>query len=301
MSMMFRAEIEATNRCNTRCLHCPHEAMSRPRGDMTWATYELITSKIRDHTQGEKFALSFSGMGEALLNPEIYRFIKHVSPYAVTSFASNGSVLTESNIAKLIEAGLDRVYFSFNGDDPQTFFHMMGGLSYERVLRNLRQSVRLSKGTRLQIHANVSITKANQDRISSISQMLKEEGVEGPITYSLCHSRGGNLRDESVCDTPPMGQENWGCDVLRNTLFVDWRGHAFICDHDIHGEYGLGDLTAEPLPAILSRRDRLLSDGLSFKMCQECNDIMRIGDSAILRSGGRHFPRLDLRPLQRNG
>lgn len=29
---MFHAEIEATNHCNTRCLHCPHETMSRERG-----------------------------------------------------------------------------------------------------------------------------------------------------------------------------------------------------------------------------------------------------------------------------
>jgi len=62
-------------------------------------------------------------------------------------------------------------------------------------------------------------------------------------------------------------------------------GKAFICDHDIHGEYGLGDLIAEPLEAIVERRQKLLDEGLSFKICRECNDIMRIGDSPILESG----------------
>lgn len=251
---------------------------------MEWETYDTIVQKIRNYTRGEKFAISFSGMGEPLLNPSIYRFIKHVSPYAITSFASNGSALTESNVLKLIDAGLDLIYFSFNGDEPEVFSKMMGGLSYESTLAKLRKSVRLSKGSRLKIQANVSITKANQDRISRIGKMLEEEGV-GPVTYSLCHNRGGNLRDESVCDTPPMPVERWTCDVMKNTLFIDWRGKAFICDHDIHGEYGLGDLIAEPLEAIVERRQKLLDEGLSFKICRECNDIMRIGDSPILESG----------------
>jgi hypothetical protein len=130
----------------------------------------------------------------------------------------------------------------------------------------------------------VSITKANQDRLSRIAKVLEEEGVS-PVTYSLCHSRGGNLSDKAVCDTPPMPVERWSCDVMKNTLFVDWRGKAFICDHDIHGEYTLGDLIAEPLPTILKRRQKLLDEGLSFKICKECNDVMRIGDSPILESG----------------
>jgi hypothetical protein len=66
---MFRAEIEATNHCNTRFLHCPHEAITRPKGRMTWETFSIIAGKIRAHTKGERFALSFSGMGEPLLNP----------------------------------------------------------------------------------------------------------------------------------------------------------------------------------------------------------------------------------------
>ncbi|MFL6446246.1 MAG: radical SAM protein [Bryobacteraceae bacterium] len=281
---MFRVEMEATNHCNVRCLHCPHEAISRPRGHLQWETYEVVIDKIRDYTHGERFAVSFSGMGEPMLNPQIYRFIEYVSPYAFTSFASNGSPLTEANVQKLIDAGLDLIYFSFNGDEPNVFSTMMGGLSYESVLTKLKGAVRLAQGSRLKIQANVSITKANQDRISEIGKLLKAEGID-PVTYSLCHSRGGNLLDKSVCDTPPMPVDTGSCDVMKNTLFVDWRGKAFICDHDIHGEYGLGDLVTEPLEAVLERRERLLQQGLTFKICRECNDVMRIGDSPVLDSG----------------
>jgi hypothetical protein len=92
---MFHAEVEATSLCNTRCLHCPHEAISRPGGKMTWETYTVIVEKIRAYVKGQPYSLSYSGMGEPMLNPLIYRFVKHVSDEATTAFSSNGAVLTE--------------------------------------------------------------------------------------------------------------------------------------------------------------------------------------------------------------
>src|SRR5581483_2860088 len=136
-------------------------------------------------------------MGEPLLNPQIYRFIEYASPFAITSFATNGSAVTEANFRRLISAGLHRIYFSFNGEAPEVFRIMMGGLGFERVLQNLRTAMELSRGSRVSIEANVSITKANQDHISRITELLRQEGV-ARITYSLCHSRGGNL-EASVC------------------------------------------------------------------------------------------------------
>jgi hypothetical protein len=273
---MFHAEFELTNRCNTRCLHCPHETMTRPSGRLDWDTYQIIIGKIRHHVAGGRFSLSFSGMGEPLLHPDIDRFIKHVSADAFTSFSSNGAALTERNVAKLIEAGLDQIYLSFNGDDPELFAKMMGGLSFDRVLANLRTAISLGRGTQLAVWANISVTKANRDHLTSITQLLKDEGIAG-ISYSMAHTRGGSLRDPAVFDTPPLPQDVTHCEVLSNTLFIDWRGRVFICDHDIHGEHSLGDLLTEPLEIVLERRQRLIENGVNFRICGECNDVLKMG------------------------
>jgi MoaA/NifB/PqqE/SkfB family radical SAM enzyme len=256
---------------------------------MEWETFETIVRKIREHVKGEKFSLSFSGMGEPMLNPSIYRFIKHVSEDAFTGFATNGAVLTEQNLQKLMDAGLDVVYVSFNGDEPGIYSKMMGGLSYDKVLGNLRNAVAVTKGSRLKINANVSVTKANRNRVSQIRTLLEGEGVHA-ITFSMCHSRGGNLNDTEVYDTPAQPEDDGRCDVLKNTLFVDWRGKVFICDHDIHGEYGYGDLVAEPLATILERRDKLLAEGLSFKICQECHDLLKVGFLPLESGAGGRLP-----------
>ena len=278
---MFIAEIEATNSCNTRCVHCPHESISRPKGAMDWPTYETIIKKLHAHTGGKDLRISYSGMGEPVLNPLIYKFIQYVSSFAHTGFSSNGTTLTENNVKKLIDAGLDLIYFSFSGDEPKVFNIMSGGLSFERVLKNLRSTIELSRGTRLKVSANIVITKKNRNNISKTRKLLKEAGADF-ITYSLCHSRGGNLKDSSTCDTPPMPAENGACEVLKGTLFIDWQGKAHICDHDLHGEYLLGDVVNEPLEVILERRDELLKNGLNLKMCNECNDAHRIGGTLLL-------------------
>ncbi len=286
---MFHAEIEATNHCNTRCLHCPHETMSRERGRMTWETFEIIVRKIRGHVRGERFSLSFSGMGEPLLHPLLPRFVAHVSAEAFTGFACNGAALTEPNVHALQAAGLDVIYLSFNGDEPELYERMMGGIKFDRVLGHLRRAVALARGTRLQINANVSVTRANRHRLTQVQRLLHDEGVT-QITFSMCHSRGGNLRDREVIDTPPMPDDSGHCEVIKHTLFVDWRGRAHICDHDLHDEHLLGDLTTEPIETVLARRQQLIDDGLPFKMCHDCTDLLKGGFHLFQDDVGGRLP-----------
>jgi len=250
--------------------------MTRSRGWLEWDTFETVVAKIREHVKGARFSLSFSGMGEPLLHPLLPRFIRQVSTDATTAFSTNGLALTPRNTEELIEAGLDVLYLSFNGDEPGLFKKMMGGLVFDHVLRNLRQAVAMSRGSRLRINANVSVTKANRHRLTQIRQLLQNEGITG-ITYSMCHARGGNLRDPEVFDTPPIPEEVDHCDVIRGTLFIDWQGKAFICDHDVHGEHCLGDLLAEPISAVLERRESLVREGVRFGICGQCNDALKMG------------------------
>lgn len=286
---MFHAEIELTNHCNTRCVHCPHETISRPRGRMERATFEAIVEKIRAHAKGARFSLSFSGMGEPLLHPEIFDFVRLVAHEARTSFATNAAALNEANVNRLMEAGLDTLYVSFSGDTPELFATMSGGLSFARVRENLRKAVALTAGRRLKVNANVSVTKLNRERVAAIRTLLEADGVNA-ITYSLCHSRGGNLRDADVVDTPAQPEPGGHCDVLANTLFVDWRGKVLLCDHDLHGEYGYGDLVTESLATILARREAMLAAGLAFSICRDCRDLLKTGFRPLASEAGGRLP-----------
>ena len=269
----LHVEIETTNQCNTRCLHCPHESVTRPMGKMAWDTFRTVTDKI--FACYANVSIEFAGMGEPLLNPLVYQFIGYVSERAKTSLTTNASALTPQNIERLIKVGLDRCTISFNGTDKESYELMMGGLNFERAAAHLRSATEMSRGTRMEVAANVSVTKQTQSKLVEIKDYLNHVGIE-TIFFSKCHNRGGHFNNPFVCDTlMPSPSDKPRCDIFTNTLFVAWNGDVLSCCHDLAGTNELGNLISNQLEEILRLRQGIAEKGVSFEICRECNDIYR--------------------------
>ena len=271
-------EIEATNQCNTRCLHCPHEEISRPMGKMEWTTYQTIMSKVLASV--ENLSVEYAGMGEPLLNPSIYDFISFISDSAATSLTTNASALTAQNTERLVEAGLSQITVSFNGQDKVTYELMMGGLDFERAIKNLRRAVQISQDTGTSVAANVSITRQTQDKLVEIEEFLKQVGIE-KVFFSKCHSRGGFLKGDLVCNTPMPPSDQYRCDIFTNTLFVAWTGEVLSCCHDLAGANVLGNLETGDLGQLLEKKTGIAARGVKFDICASCNDLYRFMNDQV--------------------
>lgn len=270
---MFHIEIEATNHCNTRCLHCPHETISRPTGKMSMAAYETIVSKVL--AKHPRISVEYAGMGDPLLNPAIYGFIQHVNAVASTSLTTNAAALTPNNMEKLIDVGLDYVTISFNGPDKELYELMMGGLSFDTAQKRIRMAVEMAQGQRTKVRANVSVTKQTQPRLTELKHYLNDAGIEN-IFFSKCHTRGGFLRQTDICDTPqPPQRADTRCDIFTNTLFVAWSGDVLACCHDLSGKTRLGNLVDDDLDEILDKKSRIAQRGVMFNICRGCVDMYR--------------------------
>src|SRR5262245_53995975 len=99
----LHVEIEPTNQCNTRCLPCPHETITRPSGQVDLETYRHVIDQVQALTPD--FSVEYAGMGEPLLNPLIYEFVSLIPQHLTTSLTTNASALTERNALRLVEAG----------------------------------------------------------------------------------------------------------------------------------------------------------------------------------------------------
>ncbi len=278
----FHVEIEATNECNTRCLHCPHDAISRSMGKMDWGTYQMVMDPIL--TSQPDLSVGYAGMGEPLLNPLIYQFIKYAANQAFTTLTTNGAALTEKNIQRLIDSGLDRLTISFNGETPELYSRMMGGLDFDRGMAHLRRAVEMSHGTRMRILANISVTEQTQMHLTGIKSLLEEAGVE-EMFFSQCHRRGGFLKAEGICHTPQAPVDPFRCDIYEDTLFVDCTGRVLSCCHDLAGSNVIGDFHTDSLETILSKKARLADGGIKFDICKACNDLYRFSKDST--SDGR--------------
>lgn len=283
---MPAVEIEATNHCNTHCLHCPRKAITRPHGTMSWDVFQAVTDKIMSYQEAFGFdTVSFSGMGEPTLNPLLPRFVSYLSDKFITYMTTCASTLSHDKIQELIDAGLGNIIVSFSGHNAETYELMSGGLSFEKTISVIQDLVRLGdKKTR--VLANVSVTLQTQPHLFAIKNLLNNFGVQ-EIFFSQCHNRGGFLRDNSICETPlpPVGAER--CDIFADTLFVAWSGEVLACCHDLRGEGRLGNLVTDGLGLILETKQQIVREGVQFPMCKDCNDMYRFS----------HDPTPDGQPL----
>jgi MoaA/NifB/PqqE/SkfB family radical SAM enzyme len=275
----LHVEIEPTNNCNTRCFHCPHETITRPKGLMEWETYVLVADQVRAYS--DDFSIEYAGMGDPLLNPRFYDFVKYISPHGFTSATTNATALTQKNMEKVLDAGLGRLTISFNGTDPELYELMMGGLSFRRAEDHLKMALEMSKGSRTQVGANVSVTRQTQDHLVQIRQYLEDAGVTD-IFFSKCHHRGGFLKGDLVCRTPPPPSDDFRCDIFTKTVFVAWTGQVLSCCHDLAGDNVIGDLRSETLAEIFDRKTVIAADGVRFDICKGCNDMYRFMDDRTL-------------------
>ncbi len=271
-SDFLHVEIEATNICNTRCLHCPHESISRPSGKMDGKTFQAIFSKITASV--EDFSIEFSGMGEPLLNPLIYDFIKTVSKKGDASLTTNGAALTPRNIQRLIDAGLKQLTVSFNGTNKAVYELMMGGLNFEQAQENLKLAVEMTGDSGTEVGANVIVTKQTQEFIGEIIDFLKKAGINR-IYLAKCHNRGGHLKGDFVCSTPAPISDIQRCDIFTGTMFVSWTGDVLSCCHDLAGANIMGNLVNVEIETIQQRKRHIAEEGVKFDICRKCNDLQR--------------------------
>lgn len=237
------------------------------------ATFQTVMDKVFAGAS-QDVSVEFAGMSELLLNPLVYRFIKHISDQAQTSLTTNASALTPKNIERLIDAGLDRLTISFNGTDRATCAAMMGGLDFDRAASYLRTAVEMSQGKRMQVAANVSVTRQTQARLVEIKQYLQDVGV-ATIFFSKCHNRGMQLNDPRVCATPLPPMIDSRCDIFENTLFVAWNGDVLSCCHDLAGENKLANLLTADLAPLMQHKAIITQHGVAFPICRGCNDMYR--------------------------
>lgn len=103
-------QVETSNFCNLSCSYCPHPNQRRAKGNMSCETFDMVIELALRLSQKTIYLHNF---GEPLLNPNIYNFIsKARSNNLECSFYTNGELLTEESLIKLVDAGLNKLSIS---------------------------------------------------------------------------------------------------------------------------------------------------------------------------------------------
>src|SRR3990172_9862707 len=129
--------IEPTNHCNLKCPECPSGlgALTRPLGLLKPADFKNWIDQIK--TSGFYVQLFFQG--EPYINKALPEMIKYAQSQNVyISISTNGHFVNENNVDMVVENTPDKLIFSVDGLDEESYQKYRVGGTFEQADKGLR-------------------------------------------------------------------------------------------------------------------------------------------------------------------
>ena len=240
---------------------------------MELTLFRKIIDEAKDFLE---FAVPY-GVGEPLLNPEIYEMIRYCKMVGVPNgISTNATVLTEESSRKLIEAGLDYIIFAFDGATRETFEMYRKGADFEKVQRNILGFLRVKKELNSRIFCIVQMValKENRAEIPELLRMWRIEGIdEIRIKKDEVHNEGSAIPGDNQ-NRPPLRHP---CYLLwRGPMYIHYDGTVYPCCY-IYPDQPIGNAKRSSLGEIWNspkmvelRNAHVQGDLTNYRACQNC-------------------------------
>jgi hypothetical protein len=132
--------VEVTNYCNFKCEFCPLALSERPRQHMELALFKRAIDDIAG--QGIADSIAFHILGEPLMYPHIVEAVGYAVERGLrTSITTNGSLLTETLVQRLVAAGLDRLTISLQRFGDAEHESRRSPMSFDDYYRRLLNAI----------------------------------------------------------------------------------------------------------------------------------------------------------------
>ncbi len=166
-------QVEPTNFCNQRCEMCPRNThLDVSLGSMSFENFKKIYQQIPTIKD-----LQLSGLGEPLLNEEIFKMISYAKENgSVVVLTSNCELVTKEKAAKIIESGLDILKISIDSTDDKVYAEIRHGNLKNALagIKNIVEAKRISGRERPSIWFNSILMRSNYEGMLDIIKLGDE-------------------------------------------------------------------------------------------------------------------------------
>jgi len=278
-----RLWVELTSNCNYRCIMCPNKDLSKgERGFMDWDLYK----KILDEMQAFVFDINLAHRGESLLHPHLVEAIEYARKKKIfTRLHTNGSLLSENLSKKIIQSGLDRISFSFDGFDKETYERIRKGGNFDQTVANIVRFLEIKKEARSKKPiTNIEVIDfdgQNKQDFPEAKDRFLHQFRDLPLNSFVLkemHNWAGRIKKEK------RGKKYSICPFPWNALIIYWNGEVLPCTQDFFGEFIVGNVNRTSLTEIWNgEKMRFLRKKLSegsikeLKTCARCDRVWREG------------------------
>ncbi len=287
-------DIETTRVCNLRCPHCPRtQALeSGTLGSFGHMPYEMFLKIIDEGAEKGLCSVKYNYLGEPLLHPKCIEMVRYAKEKGILDvmFNTNATMLTEQKSRELIEAGLDKIIFSFDAHDKKLYEELRAGADYDEVVANILrfQEIRKEMGKMFPV-TRVSMVKMKEnaeDYENFVAFWKDKVDLVSSVDYQ-------NPLGHDKVDRTSSEQEDtfFACSQLWQRLFIWWDGSVHLCCGDYEGAIKLGNVKDKTIEEIwhgsqMERIRNLHQTGKyrAIDICARCNvNRMRPGGGLYVK------------------
>lgn len=236
--------MDVTEVCNLACIHCSHPTFKKSEHyagryldpELNRKMVEEVQTSGRGHTQ----YIRYTSNGEPLVHPQIYDFLDDAVQHSsvMVTLTTNGTILNEKRIEKLLASGLHLVDVSIDAFIPETYAKVRVNGDLDVTKRNVLKLLELKRQARVATRIVVSFVSQpdNAQEAGDFEAYWNDQGVDYVVIRRL-HSNAGGV--PVIAEQMRAGQHGAGrypCLYPWERILLNPQGQLAFCPQDwVHG------------------------------------------------------------------
>jgi radical SAM protein with 4Fe4S-binding SPASM domain len=294
--MPLSYSIEPTNHCNLKCPECPSGlgTLTRPLGLLKLNDFKKWIDQIKD----TGFYVQLFFQGEPYLNKNLPDMIKYAQENKIyVSISTNGHFINEKNIDDVLQNAPDKLIYSVDGLDENSYQNYRVGGSFKQVDEALRLLVRRTKELKLKrpfLEFQFIVMKQNEHQLDDVKKYCDEIGVDKLIFKTMQISSYENaikfLPDNPKYRRYSLSDGKFGikqklknhCFALWRTSVITWDGKVVPCCFDKDGDFSFGSINGKSFFDIWNSdgynnfRKSVLVNRKQNNICTNCTEGLKV-------------------------
>jgi radical SAM protein with 4Fe4S-binding SPASM domain len=250
-----------------------------------------------DQIKDKGFYVQLFFQGEPFINRHLFEMIKYAQKSKMyVAISTNGHFINEKNVNSVIENAPDKLIFSVDGLDEESYQKYRVGGSFEQADKGLRLLINRKKELKKlnpYVEFQFIVMKQNEQQIENVKKYCNEVGVDKLVFKTMQISSYENalkfLPDNSKYTRYVIENGTFRikrkiknhCFALWRTSVITWDGKVVPCCFDKDANYSMGVLNGKGITDIWKNntyqdfRASLLLNRNKIKMCTNCTEGLK--------------------------
>ncbi|MBN1637608.1 MAG: SPASM domain-containing protein [Ignavibacteriales bacterium] len=288
--------VEPTNLCNLKCPECPRgiSALTRNAGNISFETFKSIINQVYKHT----FYIQLFFQGEPFLNKDLFQMIDYAkSKKMFVSISTNGTLFAEEMVSKLSNSPPNKLIFSLDGLDEDTYNKYRQGGNFTKTLEGLELISKIKEQKKSEepfIELQFLVMKHNEHQLPQLNDFSKNylvdklkvksiqvyslEGAKKFVPKNPKYSRYVVKENEFKIKSKLTNR----CFTLWKNILITWDGRVVPCCFDKDAIFEMGNINKETIYSIwkskkyFNFRKSVLNNRKNISICNNCSSGLRL-------------------------